>query len=217
LDTLRYYEIEITAVDRITFRSARLTIENDPHPRTRYGYINHPPPFYGLSFYGIGATTYRAYLCELKPETSYSISAWLGYSGFKPFKIEDYAGRVNFTTLPLPYIGNDTYEDPHSVDGALYHNSFPDYVWLEGYIVGEYNLSSGGNFNPSFNIVDNILIAGDWEEMFRYKFEAYLRICNNLIWCQVRRSKIIAHSSPFRRRSSFFPKACRGFSDRQTR
>jgi hypothetical protein len=157
--------LEITTVDRITFRSVRIIIENDPHPQTHYVQITHPHYNFRWSFYEAGATTYRTYLSGLNPDSTYHVSAWLRYSGDLNW-FEDFAGTVNFTTLPLPDIGNGTYQDPYSVDGALYHTSFPGHVWLEGYIVGEYDTYLG-NFNPPFSFEDNILIGGDGEEAFR--------------------------------------------------
>jgi hypothetical protein len=157
--------IEITAVDRITFRSARIIIENDPHPNTSSVKVTHPHSSYYGYFYGAGATTYYANVSNLKPDTTYSVSAWLRYYGYFDW-VNDYAGTVSFTTLPLPYIGNGSYEDPYTVDGALYHTSFPGHVWVEGCIVGEYDTNIG-NFTPPFGFRDNILIAGDAEEIFR--------------------------------------------------
>lgn len=156
-------DIGITAVDKLTFRSARLIIENDPHPKTLYVSIRDQHSTLARAFDG-GATTFHAYLSNLKPDTTYQLTAWLGYSGdLQGFK--DYAGTISFTTPPMPFIGNGSFEDPYSVDGALHYTSFPDHVWLEGYIVGEY-ANSGSNFNPHFNILENILIACDKEEVF---------------------------------------------------
>jgi hypothetical protein len=159
--------IEITAIDRLTFRSARITIENDPHPKSHYVQVTHPHSDYLWSFYDAGATIYRAYLSGLKPDTTYQVQAWLRYSG-DLYWYADYAGSLTFTTPPLPYIGNGSYEEPYTVDGAIYYSSFPEHVWVEGYIVGVYSSSSGSsNYNPPFNTIDNILIAGDAEEIFR--------------------------------------------------
>jgi hypothetical protein len=157
--------IEITAVDRITFRSVRIIIENDPHPQTNSVKVTHPhSPYYGY-FYGAGATTFYANVSNLKPDTTYSVSAWLNYFGDFDW-VDDYGGTVSFKTLPLPHIGSGSYEDPYTVDGAIYYSSFPGHVWLECYIVGEYD-SYLGNFIPPFNYPDNILIAGDAEEIYR--------------------------------------------------
>lgn len=159
--------IDIVSVDKLTFRSARITIKADPVPMASNillrdslnGTLRYFPPK--------DSTTYQAYHINLKPETAYNVTAIAGFYDLD-FSEYDYIGSVGFTTWQMPYTGSGINEDPYTIDGALHYQSFPDQVWLEGYIVGNYKEIGLGNFEPPFDDPYHILIATDYEEGYKY-------------------------------------------------
>jgi hypothetical protein len=167
--------LDISVIDRITFRSARVVVELDDFSNAHGVRL-----FWGTAlddlnqdafFTNIFATIHHTFAWNLQPNTTYYVrprlSSKISYDHGNSYYITDWVGYSSFTTPPIPDIGNGTYEYPYTIDGALFFAPFTEHIWVEGYIVGEFDHSGRrSNFSPPFVQEFAIMLANEIDEMF---------------------------------------------------
>lgn len=167
-------EIYMDSIGNINFRSAvtDFSIDFTDH----VGYIGlrwhtNPNPAWGEGTWFIGGGPYLMW--NLEPGTTYYARPFiysLLYQGYFSSRTI-YGPYKTFTTPPMPDIGQGTFHDPYTTNGAIYLRTSDESVWVKGYIVGVQKSgylypNSGINNAGPFSDNWHILLAEDPDEVF---------------------------------------------------
>lgn len=171
--TIQPQRIDVTAVDRITFRSARIVVKHVPHPKIR-DVVYRKNIFDAFTAFPKNDTTFSIPCTGLQPNTTYTYSLQMRFY-LNGESIYDNITPVTLTTGSMPDVGNGSYDDPYTIDGVLYNKPVGSTIWIEGFIAGIKSTTAFIIAEPPYDQSSYILVTSDsYEEFIRNSVQIML-------------------------------------------
>ena len=166
--------IYMDSVTHITFRSAVTDFSIDFTDNIEYiglRWHTNPNPAIDEGSWVTGRGPYL--MANLEPGTTYYVRPFVRSNLYWQYisKRTIYGPYKKFTTPTLPDIGQGTFHNPYTSNGAIYLKTSDEKVWVKGYIVGVpksgylYSNSAINNTEP-FTENNYILLAEAPDEVF---------------------------------------------------